>query len=257
MTEQAPVTLERNGPIATLTLRRPETRNAINVPMAEAIESYVAETEADPAIRVAILAAEGPVFCAGADLAEVAAGRGMSLARPKTGFAGFVQSERTKPWVAAVQGPAHGGGTEIALACDMIVAGDTASFTLPEVRRGLIAGAGGAYRITRFLSRPLAIEMLLTGQSVSAQRAYDLGMVNRMVPAADVAATAHDLAETIAANSPLSIRETLKVVRAAADMGEADLLRIQKEAVETVLAGPDVREGATAFIEKRAPEWKT
>lgn len=258
MTDQNPVTLERNGPIAIVTLHRPAVRNAISAAMAEAIENFVHEIEADPTIRVAILAAKGPIFCAGADLAEVAAGRGMSLARPDTGFAGFVDARRTKPWIAAIQGPAHGGGVEITLSCDMVVAAETASFTLPEVRRGLIAGANGSFRIARYLPRPLAIEMLIVGHPLPASRAHALGMVNSLVPTADdVLPEALRLAQLVAANSPLAVRESLRVVRAAADQGEQDLLALQADAVGIVLAGPDVKEGASAFIEKRQPEWRT
>ena len=258
MTDQNPVTLERNGPIAIVTLHRPAVRNAISAAMAEAIENFVHEIEADPTIRVAILAAKGPIFCAGADLAEVAAGRGMSLARPDTGFAGFVDARRTKPWIAAIQGPAHGGGVEITLSCDMVVAAETASFTLPEVRRGLIAGANGSFRIARYLPRPLAIEMLIVGHPLPASRAHALGMVNSLVPTADdVLPEALRLAQLVAANSPLAVRESLRVVRAAADQGEQDLLSLQADAVGIVLAGPDVKEGASAFIEKRQPEWRT
>ncbi len=258
MSDQNPVTLERNGPIAIVTLHRPAVRNAISAAMAEAIENFVHEIETDPSLRVAILAAKGPIFCAGADLAEVAAGRGMSLARPDTGFAGFVDAKRTKPWIAAVQGPAHGGGVEITLSCDMVVAAETASFTLPEVRRGLIAGANGSFRIARYLPRPLAIEMLIVGHPLPASRAHALGMVNSLVPTADdVLPEALRLARLVAANSPLAVRESLRVVRAAADQGEQDLRALQADAVGIVLAGPDVKEGASAFIEKRQPEWRT
>lgn len=260
MTEQTPppVTLERRGHVAIVTLNRPAARNAISAAMAEAIERFVKEIEADNNIRVAILRAEGPIFCAGADLAEVAAGRGMSLARPETGFAGFVQATRTKPWIAALQGPAHGGGTEMTLACDLIVAAETAALVLPEVKRGLIAGAGGSFRVARYLPRPLAIEMLVTGQPLPAPRAYALGVVNRLVPTpAEVLDEAVRLAELVASMSPLAVRQSLRVVRAAADQGEAALLALQDEANGIVLSGPDVKEGAGAFIEKRQPAWRT
>ncbi|MFV3127141.1 enoyl-CoA hydratase-related protein [Niveispirillum sp. KHB5.9] len=258
MSDQPPVKMERDGAVAIVTLHRPAVRNAISAAMAEAIEKFVYEIEADPSIRVAIMASKGPVFCAGADLSEIAAGRGMSLARPDTGFAGFVDAKRTKPWIAAIQGPAHGGGVEITLSCDMVVAAETASFTLPEVRRGLIAGANGSYRIARYLPRPLAVEMLIVGYPLPAARAHALGMVNSLVPTADdVLPEALRLARLIAANSPLAVRESLRVVRAAADQGEQDLLALQADAVHIVLSGPDVKEGSSAFIEKRQPEWRT
>lgn len=132
--------------VVLITLNRPDSHNAVNVAIAEALEACVMQIESDKTVRAAVLAARGKSFCAGADLREVAAGRALQLARPETGFAGFVYAAKSKPWIAAVQGAAFGGGTEIALACDMIIAGEKASFALPEVKRGLIAGAGGAYR---------------------------------------------------------------------------------------------------------------
>ncbi len=255
-TETAEVLFERVGDhVALVTLNRPNVHNAVNVAVAETLEALVIEIEADRTIRAAVLAARGSSFCAGADLREVAAGRALQLARPETGFAGFVYAAKTKPWIAAVQGPAYGGGTEIALTCDMIVAGEKASFGLPEVKRGLIAGASGAYRVTNVLPRPIAIEMVVTGEPIGAQRAYDLGFINHLVASGEEVAAALRLAETIARNAPVSVRESLGLTRAAADRGEAENRRLQDAAVAHVLASPDLHEGAKAFIEKRAPVW--
>ncbi len=252
------VLLEHVGEhIAVIRLNRPEAHNAISVQMAEDIERFVAEIEADPKVRVAIVAANGKSFCAGADLKEVAAGRGAQLMRPDTGFAGFVYAPKRKLWIAAVQGAAHGGGTEISLSCDMIVAGEAASFGLTEARRGLIAGAGGAYRIARAIPRAIAIEVVATAVPLSAARAYEVGLVNRVVPTESVMQEAIKLAEVVAANSPLSVRESLLVTRAASQGDEAAFRRIQDEAVARVVAGPDLIEGATAFAEKRAPVWRS
>jgi len=253
-----PVLYEKvNDHIALITLNRPEARNAINAAMAELIESFVAKAEGDPAIRVGVFAANGPSFCAGADLKEVAAGRGMALSRPDSGFAGFVFGKRSKPWIAAVKGSAHGGGAEIALACDMVVADERASFGLTEVRRGLFAGAGGCFRLARAFPRALAIEMVTTGIPIDAARAQHHGLVNRLVPAEAVNAEALGLAATIAANSPLSVRLSLKLTRAASDLMDAELMTLQETSVAELLAGPDVIEGATAFFEKRAPKWRS
>lgn len=255
-TPEAEVLFERVGDhVALVTLNRPAVHNAVNVAVAEALEGYVMQIEADRSIRAAVLASRGSSFCAGADLREVAAGRALQLARPETGFAGFVYACKTKPWIAAVQGPAYGGGTEIALACDMIVAGEKAGFGLPEVKRGLIAGAGGAYRVTSVLPRPVAIEMVVTGEPIAARRAYELGLVNHLVDAGEEVNTALRLAETIARNAPLSVRESLRLTRAAADRGEAENRKLQDEVVANVLASPDLAEGAKAFIERRAPVW--
>ena len=252
------VLLDRPAPhVARLTLNRPRARNAISAEMAATIERLVGEVEADRAIRVGIVAANGPSFCAGADLKEVAAGRGAALMTPTAGFAGFVYGQRSKPWIAAVQGPAHAGGAEIALACDMILAAEDASFGLPEVKRGVIPGAGGAFRIARFLPRPLALELITTGATIDARRAAEIGLINRVVPGDRLAEAAIALAVSIAENSPMAVREALQLARAALDGEEAVFRRMESEAIARLLAGPDVVEGATAFVEKRAPVWKS
>jgi enoyl-CoA hydratase/carnithine racemase len=252
------VLLERPAPhIALLTLNRPRARNAISAAMAEAIERFVGEIECDSEIRVAVVAARGSSFCAGADLKEVAAGRGAALMTPTAGFAGFVHSVRKKPWIAAVQGAAHAGGAEIAIACDMIIAAEDASFALPEVKRGVIPGAAGSYRIARVLPRPLALELVTTGAAVGAQRAYEMGLINRVVPNERLLEEAIALAAVIAENSPMAVREALQMTRTAADRDEALLRRLEGEAVARLLTSPDLIEGATAFVEKRAPVWRT
>lgn len=251
------VRFERRGAIGLIVLDRPEVRNAISVEMAQAIESCVARCESDRDIRVGVIAGTGPAFCAGADLREVARGRGADLMRPESGFAGFVYAPRTIPWIAAVQGPAHGGGTEIALSCDMIVAARMAQFALPEARRGIIAGASGAYRIARALPRAIAIELVTTGHALDAERAFALGLVNRLVDADAVLDTALDLAAQVAASSPLSVRETIAITRRAASGDEALFRQMERDAIARVMAGPDAREGATAFLEKREPVWKS
>jgi enoyl-CoA hydratase/carnithine racemase len=243
--------------VGLITLNRPRVHNAINGEMAGLLERLVKMVEADGSIRVVVLAAAGKSFCAGADLSEVAAGRANELRTAEGGFAGFVFAPRTKPWIAAVQGAAHGGGTEIALACDMVVAGKEATFGLTEAKRGLIAGGGGCYRLARTLPPAIAIELVTTGVPITAPRAYELGLVNRVVDTTDVTATAMLLASAIAANSPLSVRESLQLVRAAVNVGEPLLRTLQDAAMERVLAGPDVIEGASAFVEKRTPVWRS
>jgi enoyl-CoA hydratase/carnithine racemase len=260
LTEFADGTILLNRPIshvAVLRLNRPQARNAISAAMARAIEQCVDEIEGDPDIRIAIVAAKGPSFCAGADLKTIAAGEGASLITERYGFAGFVHSPRKKPWIAAVHGAAHAGGAEIALACDMIIASTDANFALPEVKRGVIAGSAGSYRITRLLPRAIALELVATGAPMGAQRAYDLGMVNRVVPADRLLDEAFDLARAIAENSPMAVREGMHVTRSAADRDEDELRRLQDEALERLIAGPDMIEGAKAFVEKRAPVWRT
>jgi len=256
--EEPIVLLDHPAPhVARLTLNRPKARNAISAAMAETIERLVGEVEADREIRVGIIAANGPAFCAGADLKEVAAGRGAALMTPTAGFAGFVYGSRKKPWIAAVHGPAHAGGAEIALACDMIVAGEEASFGLPEVKRGMIPGAGGAFRITRVLPRPLALELVTTGAAIDARRAYEIGLINRVVPTDRVIDEAIALASAIAENSPMAVREVLQLTKSAADREDEALRKLELDSIGRLLTSPDLVEGATAFVEKRAPVWRT
>lgn len=251
-----PVRVARVGDhVAVVTLDRPQARNAVDPALAQALARAVAETEADDAVRAVVLAGEGPVFCAGADLTVVAAGRADDLWTETGGFAGFVHAPRGKPWIAAVEGPALAGGCEIALACELIVAGEKASFGLPEVTRGLVAAAGGLYRLPRALPRAVALELILTGGRLEAARAHALGLVNRLTAAGAARNEAVALAVTIAGNAPLAVRESLGVARLAPDSDEAGLRRASAAARARVQASEDYREGPRAFVEKRPPRW--
>jgi enoyl-CoA hydratase/carnithine racemase len=251
------VLLERiDAHIAIVTLNRPEKRHAINAAMARRLDAIVKETEADPAVWVVVLTSSGgPTFCAGADLAEVSAGRTAELFTPDGGFGGFVESKRRKPWIAAIQGSALGGGLEFSLACDMRVVGENALLGLPEVKRGLIAGAGGIFRLPRQIPRAIALELIAMGEPVLAARAYALGLVNAVVPDSQVLTAALDYARKIAANAPLAVRESLEIARAAHETAEADSLRAVDEAVARLMQSEDFKEGPRAFVEKRAPNW--
>ncbi|MDO7842158.1 enoyl-CoA hydratase-related protein [Sphingomonas immobilis] len=242
--------------VAIVTLNRPEKRNAVNAELARGVQWIVKQVEADDAIRVAIITSSlESTFCAGADLAEIAAGRGALIAPDGDGFAGFNDAKRDKPWIAAVRGACLAGGFELALACDMIVAADDARFGLPETKRGLFAGGGGTFRLPRAIPRNVALEMLATGDPISAERAYALGLVNRLVPSAGVLGAARDLAGAIASAAPVSVRETLKVARLVSDRSEAELRALGDAASKTTSATEDAREGPRAFLEKRAPVW--
>ncbi|MDB5425404.1 MAG: enoyl-CoA hydratase [Phenylobacterium sp.] len=242
--------------IAVITLNRPEVRNAVNPELAAAVEWLVKRVEADDAIRVAILTSSNDrVFCAGADLAAISSGRGAGIATKDGGFAGFVDAKRDKPWIAAVKGYALAGGGELCLACDMIVASDDAKFGLPEVKRGLFAGAGGVHRLPRALPRNIALELIATGESLDAQRAYELGLVNRLAPTDGVLAAALELARAISVNAPVSVRESLKVARLSGEATDAELRKLSGEATMRVMTTADAREGPRAFLEKRAPQW--
>lgn len=242
--------------IAVVTLNRPEKRHAVNGAVARRLDAIVKETEADPSIWAVVLTSSGgPTFCAGADLSEVAAGRAAELSTADGGFGGFVESKRDKPWIAAVRGSALGGGLEFSLACDLRVVGENTVMGLPEVRRGLIAGAGGIYRLPRQIPHAIALEMIAVGEPIDAARAYALGLVNAVVPEAEVWKTALEYARKIAANAPLSVRESLKIARSAHETPEADSIRAMNATMEWLIKSDDFQEGPRAFVEKRAPRW--
>jgi len=250
------VEYETRGHLAIITLNRPEARNAINGIMATGIEHALDRFEDDPEMWVAILKANGKAFCAGADLKEINAGNGGKLGTEKGGFAGIVKRERTKPLIAAITGSALAGGTEIALSCDMIVCADTTNFGLPEVKRSLAAAAGGLFRLPRVIGMPTALEVILTGDPLPSQRAYELGMVNKVVPEAQVMDEATKLADRIIANAPLAVQASRKVAAAALTEDDDDLWRASGKAFAGLVGTEDFKEGPLAFIEKRAPVWK-
>ncbi|MFC0283606.1 enoyl-CoA hydratase-related protein [Camelimonas abortus] len=252
------VTVEKTaGHIAIVTINRPEARNAVNGAVARGLERAVRETEADDDVWCVILTGAGDqAFCAGADLKEVAAGRRESISTPAGGFAGFVHMPRAKAWIAAVNGFALAGGLEIMLACDMAVASEKAAFGLPEVTRGLVALAGGVYRLPRAIPRNIALELIATGRRLDAKRAGELGLVNHVVPHERLRAAALELAEAVCANAPVAVRESLAVARRAHDLSDADLRRLGEEAAARNAATLDFLEGPRAFVEKRAPRWQ-
>jgi enoyl-CoA hydratase len=242
--------------VAVITLNRPRVRNAVNGALARKLDEAVKRVEQDSAIRVAVLTSSNDrVFCAGADLSEIAAGRAATLSTPDGGFAGFVYHARTKPWIAAVRGSALAGGFELSLACDMIVASEDSQFGLPEVKRGLIAAAGGLIRLPRALPRHIAIELIVTGNALTATRAHALGLVNMVVPSEAVLTAAYGLATTIAANAPIAVRESLAVARANVGQTEMALQTLVSRARDRVFTSNDALEGSRAFLEKRAPVW--
>lgn len=244
-----------DGHVATFTLDRPGQRNAIDGTVTRELGEAVARFEADPDAWVGVLTGEGPHFCAGADLKALAQGRTAELQTPEGGFAGWVRYPRTKPVVAAVRGYALAGGTELALACDLVVAADDAVFGLPEVTRGIVAAAGGLFRLPRALPPALARELVLTGDRLPAAEAHRLGMVNRLVPSAEVLAEARALADRICRNAPVAVRASLAVVRAAGELTEQEGWQRSAEAMETARRSEDALEGPRAFAEKRTPRW--
>ena len=254
------VLFEKRGHVAIITLNRPEARNAVNADIATGMDEAMKRLESDTDVWAAVLTAnttgqERPVFCAGADLKAINSGEGKSINTKDGNFAGFVYYQRTKPVIAAIDGLATAGGCEIALACDMIVATTRSAFGLAEVKRNLIAAAGGLYRLPRALGQQVAMEVILTGDPLPAQRAYDLGMVNRLVEPGEALDVAITLAEKICENAPLAVRASRRVVLAAATEDDAALIQMTNDEFSVVLQSNDTKEGLEAFIEKRAPRW--
>lgn len=251
-----PVEMRKEGHVAYIVLNRPEARNAINGEMAQTMEACLDEFENDDNLWVGILSAEGPSFCAGADLKEINAGNGGALSTKKGGFGGIVSRERSKPLIAAITGSALAGGCEITLSCDLVVAANETVFGLPEVKRSLVAAAGGLFRLPRAMGMATAMEMIMTGDPMPAQRAYDLGMINVVTTQDQVMAEAEKLAERISANAPLAVQASRRVAaRAFMDDDETLWKNSGKEFVG-VAQTEDFKEGPLAFIEKRAPNWK-
>ena len=249
------VDFEKRGPLAVIKINRPDARNAVNGDVANGIESAIDQIEEDDAIWVGILTGEPPVFCAGADLKEINSGNAAALATKKGGFGGIVQRERSKPIIAAVDGPALAGGTEIVLSCDLVVATSNATFGIPEVKRSLVAGAGGLFRLGRKIPMNVAMELALTGDPIDAERAYHFGLVNRLVEPGQALDEATKLAEQIMANAPVAVRETRKIVLEATNAPDDVGWRMSAEGMGKAMSSQDFSEGLTAFIEKRPPKW--
>lgn len=250
------VEFEKRGNLCVMTINRPEARNAVNGDVARGLEAAIDELERDDDLWVGVLAAKGPVFCAGADLKAINSGGAADLATAKGGFAGFVARKRSKPIIAAVDGPALAGGTEICLACDLIVASRAARFGLPEVKRSLSAAAGALFRLGRVLPRNVATWLILTGEPISAEECARYGMVNVLCEPGAALDAAIELAELVGANAPLAVRESLAVMRETELADDETGFRRSAEAMMNLAQTEDFWEGPRAFIEKRPPVWK-
>jgi enoyl-CoA hydratase len=254
------VQYETRGRVAIITLNRPEARNAVNGDVAAGLEVAVDRAEDDDAVWVAILTAntgdqERPVFCAGADLKAINSGDARSLNTKRGGFGGFVYRDRTKPVIAAVDGLATAGGCELVLAADLVVATTRSAFGLAEAKRNLIAGAGGLFRLPRAIGQAAAMEAILTGEPIPAQRAYDLGLVSRLTEPGNALDEALVLAGQITACAPLAVWESRAIVRSAATGDDEALIAMTNDAMRRVMSSDDTKEGLAAFIEKRPPRW--
>jgi enoyl-CoA hydratase len=250
------VEYQLEGPLAVLTLNRPQRRNAVNGALADALRSALQRAEADAAVRVAVLTGAGDVFCAGADLREFAENGNAGALWTEGGFAGFVRLPRSKPVIAAVNGPAIAGGFEIALACDLIVADESSYFELPEPSRGLFAAAGAALRLPRRLPYHVAMEILLLGNRLTAVDAQRWGLVNRLSESGGALREAMTTAAAIVRQAPLPIQATLDIARRAQSSGEDDLWMRNDESIRRINASADAQEGARAFLEHRRPVWR-
>lgn len=245
---------DRESHIAVITLDRPEARNAVNGEMAAAIEDALDTIEADASLWVTIVTGTREMFCSGGDLKEVAAGSG-AMRTKRGGFAGIIRRERDTPLIAAVEGPAVGGGTEIVLASDLVVAGQSARFGIPEVKTSVIAAAGGLFRLGRTIPPRIAMEWALTGDLFPAQRAYELGLINAVVPDGTALEAALELAGRITLNAPLAVQLSRHVMLDATYLPEDEAWERNREAMKAVGKTNDFREGLTAFAEKRRPNW--
>ncbi|AEA24650.1 enoyl-CoA hydratase-related protein [Pseudonocardia benzenivorans] len=244
------VTTERRGHVLLVRMERPAKRNAVDAAMTAALDAALNDLEDDPDLWCGVLSGGPGMFCAGTDLAG-----GAGEPTPRGGNYGVVRRVRSTPLVAAVEGIAYGGGFEIVLACDVVVAGRSARFALPEVARGLVANCGALFRAPRPLPLTVAKQMLLTGQPIGAQRAFDLGLVSELVDdgAAEDAAVA--LAEQICANSPVAVRATLRAVDAVAGLPDERGWTATAVAGVAIADSADRAEGIAAFLEKRPPRW--
>ncbi|GAA3422962.1 crotonase/enoyl-CoA hydratase family protein [Streptosporangium sandarakinum] len=240
--------------VAVITINRPQARNAVNGAVARGIAAALDELEERKDVAAYVLTGAGGTFCAGMDLKGFLAGDVPVVAG--RGFGGLVEAPPKKPIIAAVEGYALAGGFELALACDIVIASEEAKFGLPEPRRGLVAGAGGVMRLPRRIPYHLAMEIALTGDHFPAARLREAGLVNHVTPAGEALARAVELARRIAANAPLALAATKRVIVESADWSAEEMFERQQEIINPVFGSKDAMEGAAAFAEKRAPRWR-
>jgi enoyl-CoA hydratase len=248
------VLLETRDGVLIITINRPEAKNAVNSAVAHGIADALDELDRNDDLRVGILTGAGGSFCTGMDLKAFL--RGETPLVEGRGLAGLTEAPPRKPLIAAVEGWALAGGFEILLACDMVTAGRSARFGVPEVKRALVAGAGAAMHLPRRVPLPIALELLLTGEPIDAERGYSLGLVNRLVEDGQALDEALRLAVTIAANGPFAVAVTKEIARTSGDWSAEEMWTKQWALMDPVFSSEDATEGATAFAEKRSPVWK-
>jgi enoyl-CoA hydratase len=251
---EPPVLTEAADGVLLITLNRPDARNAVNAAVAEGVAAACDRLDAEDDLRVAILTGAGKGFCSGMDLKAFVAGE-----RPyaeERGFAGIAQKPPEKPVIAAIEGFAVAGGFEVALSCDQIVAARGARLGIPEVKRGLVAAAGALIRLPKRIPYHLAMELALTGDPITAERAHEIGIVNRLAEPGGAVAAARELAAAVVANGPLATAGSKKILSAAVDWTEEEAWERQGDIAGPIMSSEDAREGATAFAEKRDPVWR-
>jgi enoyl-CoA hydratase len=254
MSDQAAVVIERRERVLVVILNRPDQRNAVNAAVASGVAEALDQLDSDSSLSVGIVTGAGGFFCAGMDLKAFAAGE-MPWA-PGRGFAGIAERSSDKPLIAAIEGFAVAGGLEIALSCDLIVAARGAKLGIPEVKRSLVAAGGGLLRLPQMLPRNVANELALTGDPITAERGYELGLVNRVSEQGAALDIALELAVTIAANGPLALAGSKRILRESPDWTQGEAFERQAAIWQPIFASEDAHEGATAFAEKRAPVWQ-
>ena len=254
MSEEQAVLVDVADGVMTITLNRPKAKNAVNLAVAQGVAAALEELDSNDDIQVAILTGAGGTFCAGMDLKAFVTGE-LPVVEGR-GFGGLCEQSPAKPLIAAVEGYALAGGLEMMISCDLIVAADDAKFGITEVKRGLVAGAGGLMKLPRQIPPRLAMEMALTGEFSSAQRAAEMGLINQVVAAGTALDAARELAAKIAAAGPLAVRVSKQVILEQTDWSTEEMWAKQQELVSPVFVSEDAIEGATAFAEKRAPNWK-
>ncbi|MGC2374730.1 MAG: crotonase/enoyl-CoA hydratase family protein [Solirubrobacteraceae bacterium] len=248
------VLTERRDGVLLITLNRPEARNAIDLPVAEGIAAALDELDGEDSLGVGVLTGAGKGFCAGMDLKAFVTGE-----RPwvgDRGFAGIVRRGSVKPLIAAVEGFAVAGGLEVALACDLVVAARGAKLGVPEVKRSLVAAGGALLRLPRRIPYHVAMELALTGNPIAAERAAELGLVNRLAEPGAAIEVAMDLAAEVGANAPLALVASKRILQEQWDWSAAEMWAAQSAISDPVFSSEDAREGATAFAEKRPPVWR-
>ncbi len=257
MSDAANVVLtEVKDRVLVIRLNRAEARNAVSGDVAKGMEAALDELEGNDQLWAGVLAANGPTFCAGADLKWIASGRAAELSTERGGFAGLVRRKRTKPLIGAVHSDALAGGFEIAIACDLLVAAEGSKFGLPEVKRSLVALAGGLVELPRLIGEKLALELALTGDPFPVERLYQAGLVNRVTPADKVFDEAMALAVRITQAGPLAVKASREIIVGGRDLPSEERWQRSFELGWPVFASEDAQEGPRAFIEKRAPAWK-